>query len=99
MQRWLLLSLVVAVGCSDDGRNNTVPDTALVEVPDAISNQRHVRILFEAKGNANGFQCTLDGQTSQCISPFEADVTDGEHTFEVAAALNDNVDETPAKHV
>jgi Concanavalin A-like lectin/glucanases superfamily/Bacterial Ig-like domain len=99
MQRLLFLTLVVAVvGCSDDGRNKTVPDTALVEVPDPLTNQRHVRILFEAKGNANGFQCTLDGQTSQCISPFEADVADGEHAFAVAAALNDNVDETPAMH-
>lgn len=98
MSRWLLLSLVVVVGCSDDGRNKTAPDTALVEFPDALSNDRHVRILFEAHGNANGFFCTLDGQTSPCISPFEADVQDGEHAFAVAAALNDNIDETPATH-
>lgn len=98
MQRFVVLSLVVAVGCSDDGRNKTTPDTALVEVPDGVSNARHVRILFEARGNANSFLCTLDGQTSQCISPFEADVADGEHVFTVAAALNDNVDETPAMH-
>ena len=100
MQRYFVVTwLVVALGCSDDGGNKTAPDTALVEVPDAISNQGRVRILFEARGNANAFLCTLDGHTSTCISPFEADVADGEHTFEVAAALNANVDETPAVHV
>jgi hypothetical protein len=71
---------------------------SLVETPAAISNQGHVRILFEARGNANSFLCTLDGQTSQCVSPFEADVADGEHAFSVAAALNANVDESPATH-
>ena len=98
MQRLWLLSVVAVIGCSDDGRNKTAPDTALVETPATLSNQQHVRILFEARGNANGFFCTLDGQTSSCISPFEADVADGEHTFEVAAALNQNIDETPATH-
>jgi hypothetical protein len=88
----------VVLGCSDDDRNKTTPDTALVETPAALSNEGHVRILFEARGNANGFVCTLDGQTAPCVSPFEADVADGEHAFSVAAALNGNVDESPAMH-
>lgn len=98
MQRIGILWVVLMVGCSDDGRNKTAPDTALVEVPAAVTNETHVRILFEARGNANGFECTFDGQVSECISPFEADVTDGEHTFAVAAKLNQNLDETPATH-
>src|SRR5687768_5604959 len=98
MQRFLVLCVVVA-GCSDDNRNKTTPDTALVETPAAVSKETRVRILFEALGNANTFFCKLDdGAPSPCISPFEADVSDGEHTFEVAAALNANVDETPATH-
>ena len=97
----LLLSvcLVVAACSDDDDSAKTTPDTALVETPSAISNQARVRILFEARGNANNFRCTLDGSLSACVSPFETDVTDGTHTFEVAAALNMNVDASPATHV
>src|SRR5262245_46183191 len=99
--RWIsgvVLTLAVAA-CDEVDGNKSVPDTALEEVPAAISNQRHIRISFRALGNANRFLCKLDGsEPSMCIAPFEADVADGEHTFEVAAALNLNIDETPATH-
>ena len=43
--------------------------------------------------------CSLDGGTpSPCISAFEADVGDGEHTFAVSAAIGKSVDDTPATH-
>ncbi|MBA3395623.1 MAG: hypothetical protein H0T89_23470 [Deltaproteobacteria bacterium] len=101
MQRFLVVSVlgVAVFGCSDDGGNKLAPDTALVETPPALSNAGRVRILFEARGNANTFFCQLDANPpSPCVSPFEADVADGDHTFAVAAALNQNVDETPAMH-
>ena len=75
------------------------PDTVLDSVPSALSREKHVSITFHATSNANGFVCSLDGGTpSPCISAFEADVTDGEHTFSVAAAMGKNVDDTPATH-
>lgn len=101
---WRPLSLLVlvvggsVVGC-DDGENRTPPDTALDAVPALISKDTHVSITFHALGNANGFLCKLDGNApGQCISPFEADVTEGMHTFEVSAAVGTAVDETPATH-
>ncbi len=95
----LLVGSSVVVGCGDDGANRTPPETELDSVPAALSKEKHVSITFHANGNANGFVCALDGATpSQCIPPFEADVTDGEHTFEVAAAIGIAVDETPATH-
>ncbi len=98
---WFLVVVVggALVACGDDGGNRTPPETELDTVPAAISRETHVAITFHAAGNANGFVCRLDGATpSQCIPPFEADVTDGMHTFEVAAALNNVVDETPASY-
>jgi len=97
---WLVVLLGVSVvGCSDDGGKRMPPDTALDEVPAALSRETHVAITFHATGNANGFVCRLDGGTpSQCLSPFEADVTEGMHTFEVSAAIGTAVDETPAMH-
>ena len=94
-----IAAAVTISACADDGVNHTAPDTALDDVPAALSNQTHVRITFHALGNANGFVCQLDGATpSPCISPFESDVTDGDHLFEVSAALNTGVDDTPAMH-
>ncbi|MBA3462238.1 MAG: hypothetical protein H0T46_19915 [Deltaproteobacteria bacterium] len=88
-----------SVGCGDDGGGGIAPDTVLDSVPSALSREKRVSITFHATSNANGFVCSLDGATpSPCISAFEADVTDGEHTFEVSAAMGKNVDETPAMH-
>ena len=51
----------------------------------AVTNQPHVRITFHAEGIANRFTCQLDGNAPiACTSPFEADVTDGDHAFQVA---------------
>src|SRR5215204_5001195 len=92
---WILFGMTAALAaCEDDTGNHTFPETELDEVPAAISNQGHVRITFRSLGNANTFICRLDGgDPSMCISPFEADVADGAHTFEVAAGLNQNIDE------
>lgn len=96
---WSLLVLGVSVAGCDDGEDRDPPDTALDAVPSALTKDTHVSITFHALGNANNFICKLDANTpGPCISPFEADVTDGMHTFEVSAAVGTAVDETPAMH-
>jgi hypothetical protein len=89
-----LLSL--AACSSDDASRRRPPDTAIDNSPPALTNQRHLVIAFHANGTANRFICHLDGTTGSCLSPFETDVADGEHTFQVAAALNTAIDDTPA---
>ena len=91
--------LLVTAACGDGGGTHVAPDTVLDEVPAALSNETHLRITFHAEGNANTFQCALDGQTpSTCVSPFEIDTIEGAHTFEVAAGLGTTYDDTPATH-
>ncbi|MBX3154377.1 MAG: Ig-like domain repeat protein [Deltaproteobacteria bacterium] len=95
---WLALGLLVAVsaGCGEDGDDDP-PDTVIDMAPPALGNQSRVEITFSALGKANTFFCRLDdAQEVQCLSPFVTNLTDGPHTFTVAAALNRNVDETPA---
>src|SRR5690242_9720730 len=90
------VSLIVACGGGD---HREPPDTQIDSGPKALTNDSHAIIAFTPLGNANTFFCTLDnGTPSQCLSPFVTDVVDGTHTFSVAAALNDAVDETPATH-
>ncbi|HEY5938103.1 MAG TPA: hypothetical protein VIU61_25810, partial [Kofleriaceae bacterium] len=90
------MALLLISACSEDNDDGLAPDTAIGDVP-ALSNAPRVSITFTALGNANGFLCQFDGSAPfECISPFEADVTDGPHTFAVAAKLNAAVDETPA---
>lgn len=85
------------LGCSDGPSRHAPPDTAIDDKPAALTNQPHVRITFHASGIANRFSCQLDGGApTPCIAPFEADVSDGDHSFEVSAALNAEVDDTPA---
>jgi hypothetical protein len=88
----------LSVGCSDDGGSRHLPpETQIDDKPAAITNQTHVRITFHAEGIANRFTCQLDGNAAvACTSPFEADVTDGDHAFQVAAALDTTSDGTPA---
>ncbi|MGN6107843.1 MAG: hypothetical protein ACTHU0_22235, partial [Kofleriaceae bacterium] len=95
-----LMGIALLIGaCSDDGGARIAPDTAIDQGPAALSNQRRIQITFRNLGTANRFECRLDGGApSACISPFEAEVDDGEHTFAVAAALNEALDETPATH-
>src|SRR6185436_14637185 len=84
-----LVSATLLAGCSDDTGRRPPPDTAIDDRPAALTNQTHVRITFHANGVANRFTCQLDGATpSECLSPFEADVGNGDHSFEVTAALN-----------
>ena len=94
MRSFVAVALLLISACSEDNDDGLAPDTAVGDVP-ALSNAPRVSITFTALGNANGFLCQFDGSAQfECISPFEADVTDGPHTFAVAAKLNAAVDET-----
>src|SRR5258708_4009297 len=97
MRHSLALTVVLAACSGGDNNHHLPPETAIDDKPAALTNQTHARITFHADGVANRFACQLDGNTpSECISPFEADVSDGDHTFSVAAALNNTVDDSPA---
>ena len=94
-----LVAVVVGglAGCSDDGGPKDAPDTVLDSSPSALTNQTKVSFTFHATSNANGFVCSIDGGTpAPCLSGIEVTVGDGMHTFEVSAALNNLIDETPA---
>src|ERR1043165_1089396 len=74
-------TLATILGCSDDASHHLPPETGIDEAPAALTNQAHVRITFHANGIANRFICQLDGGgPTTCISPFESDVSDGDHT-------------------
>src|SRR4051812_35115201 len=94
-----LVSVGVSSGCGDDGGPKDAPDTVLDAVPAALTRETHVSITFHALSLANGFVCQLDGGApSPCVPPFEAEVHDGTHTFEVSAEIGSVIDETPAMH-
>src|SRR5262245_23191846 len=90
--------LVSLVGCGgEDGSRRLPPDTQIDDKPAALTNQTHARITFHAAGAADHFTCQLDAQAAgPCTSPFEADVTDGTHAFQVFAANGAAADNTPA---
>jgi hypothetical protein len=83
----------------DDG---VAPNTVIDSAPPAVFNQVAVpaRFEFSATGEAAAsFSCRIDSQVfSDCTSPFTAPLlTEGEHTFAVAAADSfGNVDPTEA---
>ena len=101
MSRWVVCAAAWALalaGC-DDGSSLSEPDTAIIEAPPALTNVARAEFRFENRGNANNFICRVDGAAwAVCLSPFVTTVVDGEHTFQVAAALNNLIDETPASH-
>ncbi len=89
----------VAMTACGGGDGSQTPDTQIDSQPPALTNIARATFSFKALGNANGFFCRIDqADPSTCIPPFIADLTDGDHTFEVAAAFNANVDETPATY-
>src|SRR5262245_3510827 len=87
----------IVLGCGEGESRRAPPESAIDDKPAPLTNHAHVRITFHSSGFANRFLCQLDaGSPTTCISPFEADVADGEHTFKVSAGLNAAVDATPA---
>src|SRR5258706_4952730 len=97
--RWVILLGGLVGGACGDTSKRQPPDTAFDTLPAVLSNQKHVEIGFHPLGNANTFICKLDNNVeTQCVPPFIADLADGPHTFSVAAALNDAVDETPSMY-
>ena len=86
-----------AAGCGEDEGRRVAPDTGIDQQPAALTNQTHALVAFHAIGNANGFLCQLDGAGPvNCSSPYQADVTDGDHSFQVTAKFNTAVDATAA---
>ncbi len=76
----------------------TVFDTAITTPPTDPSNASSGSIGFSSMDGSATFICALDSGTPvPCASPFAySDLSDGSHTFSVAATVNGQVDPTPA---
>src|SRR5687767_2362777 len=94
---FVILVGVVAAACGDED-NRQPPDTAIDTQPAVLTNQARATFVFRAIGVSNSFICSIDGAESNCVPPAIFDLADGEHTFSVAAAFNQIVDETPATY-
>jgi hypothetical protein len=72
------------------------PETTLTLTPAALSNEANAK--FEFTSNQPGFfACRIDeGAPSECSSPHIVPVSEGVHTFVVAAVAATGVDLTPA---
>src|SRR5689334_15025004 len=96
MRRLFVIGFTLLVAC-EDGDSNQTPDTQIDSQPAALTNLARSTFAFRSLGNSNAFFCRIDqADPTVCIPPLVVDLPDGEHTFEVAAALNTNIDETPA---
>ncbi|MGB3681952.1 MAG: malectin domain-containing carbohydrate-binding protein [Rubrobacteraceae bacterium] len=77
----------------------TPPDTGITSGPSGVTKDATASFRFSASEAGARFQCKRDeGTFESCDSPKEyADVSDGEHTFQVRAVDGaGNVDPTPA---
>jgi hypothetical protein len=83
------------------GGDTTPPETTITTPPKATIKTKHkstdVSIGFASSEPASTFSCTLDGVSTACVSPFEATVKKGSHTFSVVATdAVGNADSSPA---
>lgn len=74
-------------------------DTWIDSGPPPATSSRTATFAFHGTSNAKGFECTLDGGAAQsCTSPTSySNLTDGSHTFTVAAVNGPQVDTTPER--
>jgi len=78
---------------------SVAPDTVIDSQPDALTNISEATFFFSATGAITEFRCAFDGGVEfHCESPVIMTLPDGEHTFAVAAVLNNAVDATPATY-
>ncbi|HVK75487.1 MAG TPA: Ig-like domain-containing protein, partial [Kofleriaceae bacterium] len=105
------VALIALAGCGDDdviyvdagppevdAADLPPPDTMLTMTPAALGNVAEARFEFTAERGV-GFVCKVDDEpaATPCASPFVRTVTEGTHTFEVAASSAAAVvDPTPA---
>jgi hypothetical protein len=73
-------------------------DTFIQSGPTGATSSTTASFTFSGTSNAKGFVCTLDGSPAQsCTSPATyTGLTDGDHTFTVAAVNGPQTDSTPA---
>jgi hypothetical protein len=79
----------------------TAPDTAVDSTSTPPDPSPTSDASFSFSSNEDGtFQCALDGVPEDCVSPKAyADLTEGSHTFEVAAVdAAGNIDASPASY-
>ena len=95
----LHLPVLFALAACGEVDDRATPDTQIDDQPPALTNVGRAQFSFRAIGVANSFTCRVDdGQPAPCVPPLAIDLADGAHTFEVAAAFDAKVDETPATY-
>jgi len=78
------------------------PDTTLTKTPKKKTKtkkgKKKAKVSFEFTSSVAGstFECSLDGNTSACTSPFSKKLKKGKHAFSVAASAAGKTDATPA---
>jgi len=74
------------------------PDTTITAGPSGTVNSTSASFSFTSTQNGSTFTCSLDGAVfSACTSPKSyANLTNGSHTFQVAATYQGTTDPTPA---
>ena len=76
----------------------TVPDTVIDSAPAALTNSTSASFGFHSTLAGGSFTCSLDGAPATgCTSPANyTSLTQGSHTFSVAATTSGGTDPTPA---
>ena len=76
----------------------TVPDTVIDSAPAALTNSTSASFGFHSTLAGGSFTCSLDGAPATgCTSPANyTSLTEGSHTFSVAATTSGGTDPTPA---
>lgn len=83
-----------------DGGDTTPPETTIDSGPDAIVNATMAEFTFSSSEPNSTFQCRLGAAPfSNCTSPHQVVVGEGDQTFEVIATdASGNADPTAAQH-
>jgi hypothetical protein len=91
-------SKVLRVGGIAPAADTSPPETSIASGPSGTVNTSSARFTFSASEAGSSFQCSIDGEAfSQCSSPKNYTVSDGQHTFSVRATdAAGNTDFTPA---
>jgi len=76
------------------------PDTYVDSTPPSGTATASATFTFHASDSSATFSCTLDaGPQTPCVSPASyAGLSDGTHTFTVAATVNNSTDPSPAAY-
>lgn len=93
------IDTTIANDIAPDWQQDSIPpQTTITSGPPALTRSTSASFGFVSSETGSTFQCSLDGAVfASCVSPKSYTVTNGTHTFRVAATdVAGNVDATPA---